>query len=129
MLLLTALSRCAVPGRWVGLLLIGPLLLGADDHQYLGEIEAEAQRQAATLITGPAAPELGPAATDAGDRVAAGLDQPAFEQALRTHLPGTYAFYQQLSVPNRQKVYVAYQQDNRLTAISRQIVKLTSGKP
>jgi len=44
-------------------------------------------------------------------------------------LPGTYAFYQQLSVPNRQKVYVAYQQDNRLTAISRQIVKLTSGKP
>lgn len=128
MLLLTALSRVATPSRRVGLLLIGPLLLGADD-QYLREIEAEAQRQAATLITGPAAPELGPAATDASDRVAAGLDQPAFEQALRTHLPGTYAFYQQLSVPNRQQVYVTYQQDNRLTAISRQIVKLTSGKP
>ncbi len=128
MLLLTALSRCAVPSRRVGLLLIGPLLLGADD-QYLPEIEAEAQRQAATLIAAPPPPELGPAATEAGDRVAAGLDQPAFEQALRTQLPGTYAFYQQLSPPNRQKVYVTYQQDNRLTVISQRIVRLTSGKP
>ena len=126
--LLTALSRVAAPGRWAGLLLIGPLLLGADDH-YLGEIEAEVQRQAAMLIPAPAAPELGPTVTDANDRIAAGLDQPGFEQALRTQLPGTYAFYQQLSPSNQQKVYATYQQDNRLTAISQQIVRLTSGKP
>jgi hypothetical protein len=109
-------------------LLIVALLLGADDD-YLREIEAEAQRQAATLIATPATPELAPTAADARDRVAAGLDQPAFEQALRANLPGTYAFYQQLSPANRLKVYVAYQQDNRLTAISQQIVRLTSSKP
>ncbi|RUQ29233.1 MAG: hypothetical protein EKK68_13200 [Candidatus Competibacteraceae bacterium] len=127
MLLLTSLSRFAAHHRWAGLLLIGPLLIGADNG-YLREIENEAKQQAATLITGPAAPEQGPAVvTD--DRLATGLDQSAFDQALRENLPGTYAFYQQLSAPNRQKVYTSYQKDNRLSAISQQIIQLTSDKP
>jgi hypothetical protein len=123
MLLLTLLSRF---NRLLGLLLIAPLLLGADDD-YLREIEEEAKRQATTLLTSPAASELAPA-TDS-DRLAPGLAQPAFEQALRANLPGTYAFYQRLTPANRQKIYAAYQQDNRLAVISEQIVRLTSGKP
>lgn len=126
MLLLTPLSRFIAHHRWVGLWLIGPLLLGADDD-YLREIESEAQRQAVTLIISPAAPELAPAA--ATDRLASGLNQSAFEDALREKLSGTYAFYQHLTPANRQKVYALYQKDNRLTAISEQIVRLTSGKP
>ncbi len=126
MLLPTSLSRFIAHHRWVGLWLIGPLLLGADDD-YLREIENEAQRQAATLIIGPAAPELAPAATT--DRLASGLNQTAFEDALREKLSGTYAFYQHLTPANRQKVYALYQKDNRLTAISEQIIRLSSGKP
>ncbi len=123
MLLLTLLSRC---NRLLGLLLIAPLLLGADDD-YLREIEEEAKRQATTLLTNPAASELAPA-TDS-DRLAPGLAQPAFEQALRENLPGSYAFYQRLAPANQQQIYAAYQQDNRLAAISEQIVRLTRGKP
>ena len=123
MLLLTLLSRC---NRLLGLLLIAPLLLGADDD-YLREIEEEAKRQATTLLTNPAASELAPA-TDS-DRLAPGLAQPAFEQALRENLPGSYAFYQRLAPANQRQIYAAYQQDNRLAAISEQIVRLTRGKP
>ncbi|MBZ4194710.1 MAG: hypothetical protein LAE24_10460 [Candidatus Contendobacter sp.] len=119
----TVLSRF---NRLAGLVLIAPVLLGADGD-YLREIEEEAKRQATTLLTSPAASELAPA-TDT-DRLAPGLGQPGFEQALRENLPGTYAFYQRLAPANRQKVYAAYQQDNRLAAISEQIIRLTSGKP
>ncbi len=122
MLRLNLLSRC---NRLLGLLLIAPLLLGVDDD-YLRNIEEDAKRQATTLLTRPAA-ESTPA-TDS-DRLAPGLAQPAFEQALRENLPGSYAFYQRLTPVNQQKIYTAYQQDNRLAAISEQIVWLTSGNP
>jgi len=126
---LTAMLHLPLLSRFsplVGLLLIAPLLLGADDD-YLREIEEEAKRQATTLLTKPAASEPAPA-TDS-DRLAPGLAQPAFEQALRANLPGSYAFYQRLTPANQQKIYTVYQQDNRLAAISEQIVRLTRGKP
>lgn len=122
MLHLTLRSRS---NRLLGLLFIAPLLLGADDD-YLREIEEDAKRQATMLLTSPAA-ESAPA-TDS-DRLAPGLAQPAFEQALRASLPGSYAFYQRLTPANQQKIYTVYQQDNRLAAISEQIVRLTSSKP
>ncbi|HOB62266.1 MAG TPA: hypothetical protein PKI41_09095 [Candidatus Competibacteraceae bacterium] len=111
------------PGVWplTGLLLIAPPLLGADDN-YLREIEEEAKRQATFLMAGPVQSS---AATDSGtDRMAAGANQASFEKALRDSLPGTWAFYLRLSPAGKQQVYEAYQQDNRFSNISEQIIRL-----
>lgn len=114
------------------LLLMVPLLVGADDG-YLREIEEEAKRQATTLTIEQASPSS-PAATEANtettaDRLASGLDRAGFEQALRETLPGTYALYQQFDATRKQKVYAAYQNDNRLAGISEQVIQLISAKP
>ncbi|MDG4553535.1 MAG: hypothetical protein P9E24_04700 [Candidatus Competibacter sp.] len=116
-------------GRVAGLLLLAPLLLGVDD--YLREIEEEASRQAATLVIGEPQPAPAPDATvvdDATDRLAAGLDQGAFERALRENLPGTYAFYQQLGPGQQRQVYESYRNDGRLASISEQVARLLSDK-
>ncbi len=121
--------RLAVPrGCVAGLLLLVPLLLGADD--YLREIEEEAKRQAVTLVIGQPQPAPTPERTsvdDASDRLAAGLDQAAFERALRENLPGTHAFYQQLDPDRKRRVYESYRNDNRLASISEQVARLLSG--
>lgn len=111
------------PGVWplTGLLLIASPLFGADDN-YLREIEEDAKRQATVLIAGPVQPG---AAMDSGtDRLAAGADQASFEKALRDNLPGTWAFYLRLDPAGKQQVYEAYQQDNRFSDISEQIIRL-----
>jgi hypothetical protein len=112
-----------------GLLLLVPLLLGADD--YLREIEEEAKRQAPPprdrSIPARAVARLRSVDTTT-DRLAAGLDQVAFEQALRENLPGTYAFYQQLGPDQRKQVYETYRSDNRFASISEQVARLLSGK-
>ncbi|NMQ18707.1 hypothetical protein E4P82_05510 [Candidatus Competibacter phosphatis] len=115
-------------GCVAGLLLLIPLLLGADD--YLREIEEEAKRQAPSLVIDPSPPAPGTTAVGdtTTDRLAAGLDQVAFEQALRENLPGTYAFYQQLGPDQRKQVYETYRSDNRFASISEQVARLLSGK-
>lgn len=114
-------------GRLIGLLILAvPFLLGADDG-YLREIEAEVKRQAATLAIRQTQPEPMPAA--AADRLTPGLDQAAFERALRETLPGTYTLYQQFDPDRRKQVYEVYQNDNRLTSISAQVARGVSGKP
>lgn len=114
-------------GRLIGLLILAvPFLLGADDS-YLREIEAEVKRQAATLAIRQTQPEPMPAA--AADRLTPGLDQAAFERALRETLPGTYTLYQQFDPDRRKQVYEVYQNDNRLTSISAQVAREVSGKP
>ena len=123
------LSLSTVRRRLIGLLLLTvPLLCGADDA-YLREIEEEAKRQALILLT-QEPPSTSPAlATPADmdpDRLAAGLDATAFEQALRQNLPGTYASYQQFDAQRKQQVYQAYQNDNRLVSISEQVARLIS---
>jgi hypothetical protein len=118
-------------GRQAGLLLlVAPFLLGADDS-YLREIEAEVKRQATTLITVQARPEpaTAAAADAATDRLAAGLDQPAFERTLRETLPGTYTLYQQLDPNRKQQVYEAYRNDNRLAEVSERVIQLLDAKP
>jgi len=117
----------------IGLLLLAaPFLLGADDA-YLYEIEEEAKRQATMLIVSPEPPR--PATTDvspteaAADRLAPGLDQTAFEQALRETLPGTYTLYQQFDPPRKKQVYEAYQNDNRLAGVSERVFQLLSANP
>ncbi len=126
----TALRFAVAPrGRVAGLLLLAPLLLGADD--YLREIEEEAKRQATTLVIGE--PQSAPttdrtSVDDLSDRLVAGLDQAAFERTLRENLPGTYALYQQLDPGRKQQAYASYQNDNRLASISEQVARLMSDK-
>lgn len=109
------------------LLLSIPLLLGADDN-YLREIEDEARRQAAILITSPPkAPPSSPGAIS--DHLEAGLDPAAFEQALRQDLPGTFALYEQLDANRKQQVYRIYQNNNQLAHISEQVAQLLGGNP
>lgn len=127
------LPPCAARAGLIGLLLLAaPLLLGADDS-YLREIEEEAKRQAVKLTVSPTPPRSTAPASAAGEapteRMASGLDQAGFEQALRTALPGTYALYQQFDPPRKQRVYAAYQDDNRLTGISEQVIQLLGAKP
>jgi hypothetical protein len=127
------LSEAAARGGLTGLLLLAaPFLLGADDA-YLREIEEEAKRQATMLTVNPAPPRLATpdvSPTEAAtDRLASGLDQAAFEQALRETLPGTYALYQQFDPPRKQQVYEAYRSDNRLAGISERVIHLLSAKP
>ena len=124
----TTLRFSARVGRVAGLLLLVPLLLGADD--YLREIEEEAKRQAPSLVIDPSSPAPGTTAVGdtTTDRLAAGLDQVAFEQALRENLPGTYAFYQRLGPDQRKQVYETYRSDNRFASISEQVARLLSGK-
>jgi len=117
-------TRGGLPGL---LLLVVPLLLGADD-QYLREIEDEARRQATTLITSPLQ-STAPSAGARTDQLAAGLDQAAFEQALRQNLPGTFALYEQLDTSRKQQVYRIYQNNNQLAHISEQVAQLLGGKP
>ncbi len=113
------------------LLLAIPLLLGADDD-YLREIEVEAKRQAAVLITSPEQSTPKPL-TDPikvkTDHLEAGLDPLAFEQTLRKNWPDTYTAYQQLDTNRKQQAYQAYLNDNRLASISERITRLLSGKP
>ena len=128
---LRSLFAPAARGGLPGLLLAVPLLLGADDD-YLREIEDGAKRQAAILITSPqqSTPTPMTALPDAKiDRLEAGLDPAAFEQALHKNLPGTYTVYQQLDANRKQQVYQAYQNDNRLASISEQVTRLLGGKP
>lgn len=117
--------------RLAGLLLVVPLLLGADDS-YLREIEDEVKRQATTLTTDLPQSGSAPTATAADttvDRLMPGLDLAAFEQALRKSLPGTYTLYQQLSPAGKQQAHEFYRDDNRLANISGQITRLLGGTP
>jgi hypothetical protein len=113
------------------LLLAIPFLLGADDD-FLREIEEEAKRQANMLITSqsqatPAVPATPSDARD--DRLAAGLDPVAFEQALRQRAPDVYSIYQQLDASRKQQAYQAYQNDSQLTSISERVTQLRGSKP
>ena len=127
------LSLSSARRQLIGLLLLAiPLPSGADDA-YLREIEEEAKRQALTLLTQEppsTSPALAVPAERDLDRLATGLDAAAFEQALRQNLPGTYASYQQLGAQQKQQIYQAYQNDNRLVSISEQVARLIgSSKP
>ncbi len=114
-------------GCAAGLLLLIPLLLGADD--YLREIEEEAKRQATNLVIDPSQAASGTTAVgDISDRLATGLDQATFERALRENLPGTYAFYQRLGPDQQKQVYETYRSDNRFASISEQVARLLNGK-
>jgi hypothetical protein len=126
------LSRChGAAVRWVRLCIsLLSLLYGqtatADD--YLHQIEAAAKRQAATPITTHATAV--PNTLDATERLPLGLPQQAFEKSLHDQFIDTYVFYQRLNSEDKVKIFEIYKQDNRLSIIREQTLKLlSSGTP
>lgn len=111
------------------LLLALPLRTMADET-YLREIEEEIKRQATGLTTTAPPPLPFATASAPAEQLPSGLDRPGFEQALRQNSPpATYAAFQKLSPRDQQQLYESYRSDNRLTNISAQITRLTTGKP
>ena len=113
------------------LLLIAPLLLGADNDNDLRAIEEEAKRQAMTLNLGLPPVDAGRPADSAAfsvddERLPTGLDAAAFARALREGSPAIFAFYQRLDAAGQQRVYQSYQNDNRLSNVSAQIAQALS---
>ena len=88
--------------------------------------ERVAVAMSCSLVQRGALPLLPDASTD---RLEAGLDPVAFEQALRRSLPGTYTVYQQLNTKRKQQLYQAYQNNNQLASISERAAQLLGGKP
>lgn len=128
------LSVIFTVGQLVGITLLAaaPLLTFAADN-YLREIQEEAKRQATIpIINQPQSvlPPAEPVADAAAKRLNPGLDQAAFEKALRNALPkDRVADFARLTDANRQRLYAAYQTDSRVASISEQIARLAPKKP
>ncbi len=98
----------------------------ADD--YLRQIEADAKRLAATPITTRATAV--PNTLDATERLPLGLPQEAFEKSLYDQFIDTYVFYQRLNSEDKVQIFEIYKQDNRVSTIREQTLKLlSSGTP
>ncbi|PIE83095.1 MAG: hypothetical protein CSA09_03220 [Candidatus Contendobacter odensis] len=114
-------------------LIILPLLMGANDD-FLFEIEEEAKRQATTLridtddtVTTPVSTDTGE--NSASERLPSGLDQAAFEHAFSNLSPKVFSFYKKLDTNAKMQIYKHYKNDQRLSTISDQIVRLLTRKP
>jgi hypothetical protein len=112
----------------IGSLLVLPLdgrtATAYDD--YLRQIEADAKRLAATPITTKAAPVEN--TFDTLERLPLGLQKEEFEKVLQDQFIGTYVFYQRLNPDDKGKVFDLYRQDNRVSAIREQTLRLLANK-
>jgi hypothetical protein len=122
-------------GAAVGLICLGSSLAllppggrAATAEDYLHQIEADAKQLAATPITTQTTAV--PGMLDATERLPLGLPQEGFEKTLHDQFVGTYVFYQRLTAESKAKVYESYKQDNRVSTIREQTLKLlSSGTP
>jgi hypothetical protein len=127
------LSRChGAAVRWaclcssLSLLSLFSCGQAAKAEDYLLQIEAAAKRQAATPIQATAVPNT----LDATERLPLGLPQEAFEKSLHDQFLDTYVFYQRLNSEDKVKIFEIYKQDNRVSIIREQTLKLlSSGTP
>jgi hypothetical protein len=121
-------SRLAVFGLCYllasGLLTVPLRGQAAAGDDYLLQIEAEAKQQAANPITTRAVPT--PDIDGAMERLPLGLQQDDFEKVLREKFSGTYVFYERLNPQNKGRIFTLYQQDNRVSMIREQTLRLLS---
>ncbi len=113
--------------------LIGGLLFIPLDGQtatayddYLRQIEADAKRLAATPITTKAAPVEN--TFDTIERLPLGLQREEFEKVLHDQFIGTYVFFQRLNPDDKRKVFDLYRQDNRVSTVREQTLRLLANK-
>ena len=109
------------------------IALAADMDDYLGQIEAEAKRQAIMPRTTERRTE--PVKTlikvvparETKDQLPLGLTKSSFEVTLRDEFAGAYHFYQKLGAKDQQRIFEFYQQDNRVSIIRKEILRLLLG--
>lgn len=96
----------------------------APGDEYLRQIETEAKQQAVN----PATTRNGPifSGTDTAERLPLGLQQRDFEKVLQDRFPGTYVFFDRLNAQNKNRIYALYQQDNRVSTLRDQTLRLLS---
>jgi hypothetical protein len=94
-------------------------------EEYLRQVETEAKRLAATPVMTKAATL--PGTLDATtERLPLGLLQSDFEKAMREQFVGTYVFYQRLNSEDKRKIYELYKQDNQVSTLREETLKLLS---
>ena len=103
--------------------------LQANDD-YLSMLEAEAGNTDASpgVSTAPASRKQ-PAKTHytkTSDVIRSGLDFEGFEGELGSNYSGSHFLYVKLSNSNRRRVYDSYREDNRISVIREEIVRLLS---
>lgn len=97
-------------------------------EDYLQQVETEAKRLAATpLITKEAT--LSGTLDASTERLPLGLSQSDFEKAMREQFVGTYVFYQRLNPEDKRKIYELYKQDNQVSTLREETLKLLSSSP
>lgn len=101
----------------------------ADD--YLSILEAEADNTGrATEVTAEEAGHDGQERTEFGSStfITPGLDFDEFEAVLARQYSGSHFLYIRLSEQNRQQVYRSYQDDNQISIVREEIVRLLSAE-
>lgn len=116
-------------GSLLGALLMSATATGfvqaADD--YLSILEAEASDTGATEATADTAEKRDSAKRVTADKVIEpGLSFEDFETTLSTHYSGSNFLYVKLTATKRQGVYKFYQNDNRISSVREEIVRLLS---
>lgn len=122
--------KCVPPSCIGSLYLVGCLVLlpmtsyatGIDD--YLSRIEEEAKNQAMAPMTTKSGTST--SVLNARERLPLGLQQGEFERVLQKQYIGTYLFYQRLTPENKRQIFELYRQDNRVSTIREQTLKLLS---
>jgi hypothetical protein len=106
-----------------------PLAAASAADDYLSILEAEASD---TGSRSEAAPEVADqkhrkiTALGNSKAIESGLTFEAFEELLDSSYSGTHLLYVKLSGRNRKAVYRFYQEDNRISAVREEIVRLLS---
>ena len=124
--LFTGYTRALLAGLivWCG---VPAPACAADD--YLSILEAEADNTgSASDVTAEQVRLTRPEKTVTGSSrlVAPGLSYAEFEAVLDSQYPGSHFLYVRLSQRDREKVYHAYQDDNRISSVRKKIVRLLS---
>lgn len=124
--LFTAYRRTLLAGliAWCGV----PMFACAADD-YLSILEAEADNTgSASDITAEEVSNNRPGKTVVGSNklITPGLNFDEFEAVLDSQYSGSHLLYMRLSQHDREKVYRSYQDNNRISSIREEIVRLLS---
>jgi len=108
---------CAVPAT----------VCTAEDYLSILEAEADNTGSAADVTVEEVHLERqGKIDVGSGKLINPGLSFAEFETVLGSHYPGSHLLYVRLSKRDRERVYRKYQDDNRISAVREEIVRLLS---
>jgi len=99
----------------------------ADDYLSILEAEADSTGSASTVSAAEVGPENHLSSNPGSTKfISPGLSFAEFETVLDEQYSGSHLLYIKLSQQDRQKVYRFYQNDNRISSVREEIVRLLS---